>query len=279
MVSQRQRLAKKRFKEANPDLFPKPEPPQPSDPTKAKKKKKSKFKKSKGDAKQGTKSGGGSHRKHPLRVPGMRPGESCFICKSKEHIAKLCPEKAQWERNKICLFCRKWGHSVKNCSEKSENSEKKFCYNCGENGHTLSKCSKPLENGGTKFASCFICNETGHLSKDCPKNEHGIYPKGGCCKVCGGVTHLAKHCPNKDKGDFANYQDTEMPDVSQQNDPTSRRGGDDLEDDFIPQEEVKNDKASAKSNLKSAVGGNDEINNSLKSKKAKQGPKVVNFFG
>ncbi|KAF3340235.1 Actin-depolymerizing factor [Carex littledalei] len=278
MVSQRQRLARKQFKEANPHLFPKPELSNASDSKKIKKK--NKFKKNKGDAKPARKSGSGSFSKHPLRVPGMRPGESCFICKSREHIAKLCPEKAQWERNKICLFCRKRGHSVKNCSEKGDESEKKFCYNCGETGHTLSKCLKPLQDGGTKFASCFICKQTGHLSKNCPKNEHGIYPKGGCCKVCGEVTHLARYCPNKGNGDFANSfdQNTEMPEVSQHNDPTSRRGGDDLEDDFIVQVEAKNVKTSdlSKSKSKSGVVGKEENNNDLKSKKAKQGPKVAN---
>jgi hypothetical protein len=32
MVSQRQRLARKRYREANPELFPKPEPTPPKDP-------------------------------------------------------------------------------------------------------------------------------------------------------------------------------------------------------------------------------------------------------
>jgi Zinc knuckle len=106
MVTQRQRLARKRFKEANPHLFPKTEPPVDTNSKKIKKKAKSKFKKSKGDVKPARKSGAGSFRKHPLRVPGMRPGESCFICKSSEHIAKNCPEKAQWERNKVWFkFC------------------------------------------------------------------------------------------------------------------------------------------------------------------------------
>jgi hypothetical protein len=72
-----------------------------------------------------------------------------------------------------------------------------------------------------------------------------------------------------------------MPEICQQNDPTFRRGGDDLEDDFIEQVEVKNVKTSGstKSKSKSGAIGNDENNNDLKSKKAKQGPKVVNFLG
>lgn len=74
-----------------------------------------------------------------------------------------------------------------------------------------------------------------------------------------------------------------MPDVSQQNDPTCRRGGDDLEDDFIVQVEAKNVKTSdlskSKSKSKSGVVGKEDNNNDFKSKKAKQGPKVVNFLG
>ncbi|XP_020085604.1 uncharacterized protein LOC109708313 [Ananas comosus] len=242
MVSKRQKLARKRFKEAHPNLFPKPEPskdPSSSDPTKKTKKKK--LEKSNGATLKGkpTKRSGSALRKHPLRVPGMRPGESCFICKSKDHIAKLCPEKAQWENNKICLLCRQRGHSLKNCPEKSDTAGKKYCYNCGEVGHSLSKCPKPAEDGGTKFASCFICKERGHLSKNCPKNEHGIYPKGGCCKICGGVTHLARLCPNKGNKDLASSagpQNTGEPD--RQGLQSVYRSGDDLEDDFIAEEEA-----------------------------------------
>jgi len=104
MVNQRQRLARKRYKEANPELFPKPEPTPPKDPDRKKKKTKSKFKRKKAESKapnDPSKPIRKGFNKHPLRVPGMKPGESCFICKAKDHIAKLCPEKAQWERNKV----------------------------------------------------------------------------------------------------------------------------------------------------------------------------------
>ncbi|XP_038973686.1 zinc finger CCHC domain-containing protein 9 isoform X2 [Phoenix dactylifera] len=205
MVSTRQRLARKRFKEANPHLFP--EPPKDSSSSSKEKKNKKKYKnlktlKMKTIAK---KKSGSTLRKHPLRVSGMRPGESCFICKSSDHIAKLCPKKAQWEKNKICLLCRQRGHSLKNCPEKNDTNEKKLCYNCGEAGHSLSKCPHPLQDGGTKYANCFICKEHGHLSKHCPKNTHGIYPKGGSCKICGEVTHFAKHCPNKGNKNSASF--------------------------------------------------------------------------
>lgn len=38
---------------------------------------------------------------HPLRVPGMRPGEACFLCKGTGHIAKNCPQKEGSDRKKV----------------------------------------------------------------------------------------------------------------------------------------------------------------------------------
>lgn len=106
MVSKRQKLARQKFKEEHPELFPKPEPTPPKDPNKKKKNQKSKFKKKKSDSNSmdPTNKPKKSSSKHPLRVPGMKPGESCFICKAQDHIAKHCPEKAQWERNKVSFF-------------------------------------------------------------------------------------------------------------------------------------------------------------------------------
>lgn len=115
MVSKRQKEARKVYKAANPHLFPKPVEKDPSSIITTKKKKKNGRKKKKSDP---TKSSLGANpvdgvgkirnknplRKHPLRVPGMKPGESCFICKGMDHIAKLCPKKSDWERNKVCFF-------------------------------------------------------------------------------------------------------------------------------------------------------------------------------
>ncbi|MCL7023877.1 hypothetical protein MKW94_019519, partial [Papaver nudicaule] len=163
MVSQRQKLARKKFKEENPGLFPKAEPTPPKNPNSKKKKKKSKLKPNKKDSKGG--GGGGantnktSFRKHPLRVPGMKPGESCYICKGVNHIAKNCPEKDQWEKNKICLLCRHRGHSLKNCPDKTDDTvDSKFCYNCGETGHPLSRCAQPLQDGIHFSASYYLFN-------------------------------------------------------------------------------------------------------------------------
>ncbi|WCJ36652.1 Actin-depolymerizing factor [Euphorbia peplus] len=233
MVSQRQRLARKRFKSDNPNLFPEPEPTPPKDPNK-KKKNKTTFKKKKSDSKPLKK----SFSKHPLRVPGMKPGESCYICKAKDHIAKSCPQKDEWEKNKICLLCRHRGHSLKRCPNKKDDTvDKKLCYNCGETGHSLSNCPRPLQNGGTKYASCFICNGHGHLSKNCPKNTHGIYPKGGCCKICGGVTHLARDCP--EKGNRGAFTTAREGDERPRPKVTKFLDGDDLDDDFIAENQPK----------------------------------------
>ncbi|XP_068639651.1 cold shock protein 1 isoform X2 [Aristolochia californica] len=286
MVSQRQRLAQKRFKEVHPELFPKTEPTPPN-PDKSKKKKfskKGRFKPKKTGDGSIQKKKSNSLRKHPLRVPGMKPGESCFICKANDHIAKSCPNKSLWEKNKICLLCRHRGHSLKNCPNKGDDDDKKYCYNCGASGHSLSKCPQPLQDGGTKFASCFICNERGHLSKNCPKNTHGIYPKGGSCKICGGVTHLAKDCPNKGnkKPDAASgfYRNYEREGESRQPQHITFRSGDDFEDDFMVEDmkTVKKDgifDTHAETDSANVQAGKSII---VKPKK-KQGPKVVNFVG
>lgn len=265
MVSKRQKLARKKFKEENPGLFP---PPEPRDPEKTTKKK-PKLKRKKVEPRDPNKPVKKGFKKHPLRVPGMKPGESCFICKAKEHIAKNCPEKAQWERNKICLLCRHRGHSLKNCPNKEDETvDKKMCYNCGENGHSLANCPLPLQDGGTSFAKCFICNETGHLSKNCPQNTHGIYPKGGCCKLCGGVTHLARDCPNK--GNRVSSMDTKQAfqyDSRPRGIVTKFTSGDDLEDDFMVE-----DSATKSRNVS-------DLEQTNTKPKKKQGPKVVNFEG
>lgn len=110
MANKRQREARKRFKEANPELFPNPEPTAPKDPDKKKKKKKkSNFKRKRPESDDAAepnskKFKSSTYKKHPLRVPGMKPGESCFICKDKDHIAKNCPQKASWEKNKVCFI-------------------------------------------------------------------------------------------------------------------------------------------------------------------------------
>ncbi|XP_077223758.1 VASCULAR-RELATED NAC-DOMAIN 6 [Tasmannia lanceolata] len=282
MVSERQRLARKRFKEANPELFQKSDP-LPKDPNKKSKNKirNKKFKPQKG----GDERKSNTFRKHPLRVPGMKPGESCFICKAQDHIAKLCPKKSEWEKNKICLLCRRRGHSLKNCPNKNDSVEKKYCYNCGEVGHSLSNCSHPLQDGGTKFANCFICNESGHLSKNCPKNTHGIYPKGGSCKICGGVTHLAKDCPNKGNrdtfaaGEPGNNRTSRGYGERWQGQITKFISGDDLDDDFITDDAKNGKKDDTMSHQETdSVSIGVEAEKNIKPKK-KQGPKVVNFMG
>ncbi|XP_010537180.1 PREDICTED: DNA-binding protein HEXBP [Tarenaya hassleriana] len=276
MVSQRQRLARKRFKEAHPEMFPKPEPTPPKDPEK-KKKKKSMFKRKKSGPIDGSSKGTVRRgmKRHPLRIPGMKPGEGCYICKGNDHMAKLCPQKSEWEKNKVCLRCRRRGHSLKNCPDKSdESSDKKLCYNCGESSHSLSQCPYPMEDGGTKFASCFICKERGHLSKNCPQNKHGIYPKGGCCNICGSVTHLVKDCPDKDNRSSIQAKDTDYEEIPRGK-VTKLTSGDDLEDDFVMGDTKSNNKNKSS---EAKTGASDQSRSDANPRK-RQGPKVVNFVG
>lgn len=261
MVSQRQRLAKKRYKEEHPELFPKVDPTPPKDLSK---KKKNKFKRKKPDSNSKPRTG-----KRPLRVPGMKPGDSCFICKGLDHIAKFCTQKAEWEKNKICLRCRRRGHRAQNCPDGGSKEDFKYCYNCGDNGHSLANCPHPLQEGGTMFAQCFVCKEQGHLSKNCPKNAHGIYPKGGCCKICGGVTHLARDCPDKGQNGFGDgrpkgpVHNLLRTDERPSGQVTKFVSGDDMDDDFTT--EVKSEEKN-----KSAKSEDGNV-------KPKKGPKVVNF--
>ncbi|ERM95097.1 uncharacterized protein C683.02c [Amborella trichopoda] len=284
MVSKNQRSARKRFREAHPELPQKPTVP--TEPKTSKKKKQiQKKKKEKVQSDKGADNGLGKPRKskvlrkHPLRVPGMKPGESCFICKSQDHIAKFCPSKAQWERKKICLLCRQRGHSLKHCPNNSGIHENKFCYNCGEVGHSLSKCPKPLQDGGTKFAECFLCNGHGHLSKNCPKNTHGIYPKGGSCKLCGGVTHLAKDCLSKHDKKPVEVAETEYPNASQQGKRKAFASGDDLDDEFALEEEKTKQKNSDKSSVVDTGPLGIKVEKSSNVKPKKDRSKIVNFTG
>ncbi|KAL1531418.1 hypothetical protein AAHA92_31560 [Salvia divinorum] len=282
MVSKRQQIARKRYKEAHPELFP---PPPPPDPNK-KKKKKSSFKRKSSDPSNPNKVRKSSGKKHPLRVAGMKPGESCYICKAPDHIAKNCPKKSEWERNKICLSCRQRGHSLKNCPNQNEEStDRKLCYNCGEMGHSLAHCSQPLQDGGTKYANCFICNEIGHLSKDCPKNTRGIYPKGGSCKICGGVTHLARDCPSKRISSIHDAAGTAGQSSYVRPNRVTKFSGDDLEDDFVSvvplagiDEDVKTKKKQGtKANSASGMAIDDECKLKFLELKAKRNYRFITF--
>ncbi|RID40750.1 hypothetical protein BRARA_J00772, partial [Brassica rapa] len=141
--------------EAQPEQFPKPEPTPPKDPDK----KKSLFKKKKPGPMRKD-----SSTRHPLRVPVMKPGEGCYICKSKTHIAKLSPEKSEWERNKFasCFICKEHGHISKNCPQ---------------NKHGV----YPM--GGC----CKVCGSVAHLVKDCPDklNRFDVTPRGKLTKFSG----------------------------------------------------------------------------------------------
>lgn len=247
MVTKRQRLARRKYLESHGDSV------QTIDrdvnitktdrDSKKRKRKSGESKNAGGDVKASKKPELKNLRKHPLRVPGSKPGEGCFICGASGHIAKACPTKERWDSKKICLLCRERGHTMKHCYNNQQNDDTKYCYNCGQTGHRLSECPEPIQNGGTAFAECFLCKERGHLSKNCPTNTHGIYPKGGSCKICGGLTHLAKDCPEKNTKKLASGRGQTKLQISREPATAAKPGeqgkrivfpsGDDLEDDFI----------------------------------------------
>lgn len=275
MGNKRQREAKKKFREAN-GIVSLPNPGNPGAPkdnvdsdTKEKKRKIDGIggEKSTGEGRErhsGNQNpnpnfteNGFPKKKHPLRVPGNRPGESCFICKGGGHLAKFCPKKLDVDRKKMCLLCRRLGHTFKSCPENPEASEReiKICYNCGKTDHRLADCPEP-KTEGTPHATCFVCGEKGHLSRECPSNANGVYPKGGSCKVCGKVTHLARDCPDKGNEGIKITNDknpNRLGRISTGATPGSGPGmggkrivfqsGDDLDDDFgdIPLDGVNHD--------------------------------------
>ncbi|CAF2323460.1 unnamed protein product [Brassica napus] len=242
-----------------------------------------------------------SSTRHPLRVPGMKPGEGCYICKSKTHIAKVCcntrlllsrdrPDDFSYKQFPTYVACTN-GPSCCGMSEMLDLGcfrldrfpstsqegllESHIVWNDGPNSHPKAR--------GTKFASCFICKEHGNISKNCPQNKHGVYPMGGCCKVCGSVAHLVKDCPDKLNRDSA-------PTKSSSNIFCFKRlkrrircyttrqthqvqYGDDLEDDFYEEP-----KSSKKNKTFDDVITPDNVDEKRILKK-KQGPTIVNFFG
>lgn len=247
MVTKRQRLARRKYLESHGDSVQTIDRDVNKTKTdrdsKKRKRKSGESKNAGGDVKASKKPELKSLRKHPLRVPGSKPGEGCFICGASDHIAKACPTKERWDSKKICLLCRERGHTMKHCYNNQQNHDTKYCYNCGQTGHRLSECPEPIQNGGTAFAECFLCKERGHLSKNCPTNTHGIYPKGGSCKICGGLTHLAKDCPEKNTKKLASGRGQTKLQISREPATAAKPGeqgkrivflsGDDLEDDFI----------------------------------------------
>jgi hypothetical protein len=126
-----------------------------------------------------------STSKHPLRQAGMKPGEGCFLCKSKDHIAKHCPTKSEKDRHKVrscplsecghrrnmgCLSTHHKDGEIYFVSEKWEMVVwicLQMCLGCRMWGHTLKNC--PSEFKSTDSKSCYNCGEPGHSLDKCPK--------------------------------------------------------------------------------------------------------------
>ena len=102
MANSRQRIAKRRFSgvpttsssSSTVDVRP----------VSLRVKKKSILKSKKGHSSSSSSSSSSKSKVHPLRVPGSKPGDGCFICKSSSHVAKTCPQKVSKDKNKVCFL-------------------------------------------------------------------------------------------------------------------------------------------------------------------------------
>ncbi|KAK7854578.1 uncharacterized protein CFP56_031447 [Quercus suber] len=154
MVSKRQRLAKKRYREEHPDQFPKPEPTPPKDPDK-KKKKMSKFKRKK---------------------------YACFV--GIEGIVSriaLTRMMRQWTRSSAIIVGKP---GIRLLS--APNLFKKFanCFICNERGHLSKDCPQNTRGIYPKGGCCKICGGVTHLAKDCPnKGYRGSVAAAGAAYV------------------------------------------------------------------------------------------------
>lgn len=147
-----------------------------------------------------------STSKHPLRQAGMKPGEGCFLCKSKDHIAKHCPTKSEKDRHKvkelISVICQEVSNVL--IHRDSKHFESSFteipsnilclrsrcwygclqmCLGCRMWGHTLKNC--PSEFKGTDSKLCYNCGEPGHSLDKClkPLKDGKYLYEVSCCSI------------------------------------------------------------------------------------------------
>ena len=104
MANRRQRIAKRRFSGVSSSSSSSSSTSVTVDvrPVSLSVKKKSIRKPKKGHSSSSSSSS--KSKVHPLRVPGSKPGDGCFICKSSSHVAKTCPQKISKDKNKVCFL-------------------------------------------------------------------------------------------------------------------------------------------------------------------------------
>jgi hypothetical protein len=113
--------------------------------------------------------------------PDASLGNRCFNCSSRGHVSKDCPkEKAPTK----CFTCGQLGHIGKQCPE----GQQKVCYHCKSTEHLSSFCpQKPP-------VSCYNCFSIGHVSALCPQPNRN--PTGALsCHTCGQIGHKSAECP------------------------------------------------------------------------------------
>ena len=103
MANKRQRIAKRRFAGASSSSSAATISDGRSAGASLSVKKKSISKARNGNPPQSTSKSSSSSKTnvHPLRKPGSKPGDGCFICKSADHVAKTCSQKVSKDKHKV----------------------------------------------------------------------------------------------------------------------------------------------------------------------------------
>ena len=84
----------------------------------------------------------------------------CYKCEAIGHFAKDCKK-----RENCCFICKSREHWARECPEKDTHRQGRNykCYKCEDIGHFAKDCKK-REN------CCFICQSREHWARECPEN-------------------------------------------------------------------------------------------------------------
>ncbi len=105
----------------------------------------------------------------------FRTKRRCLVCKSRDHLAKECPDL-------VCYKCNEGGHFAKECPNPARPRPRPPPPPVER--HYAASAANPDRNAASNVI-CYNCKETGHHIKACPTLH---------CKKCGGKGHFAKEC-------------------------------------------------------------------------------------